>query len=622
MSYLGFDPLALSALASALRTAADETRAVRLDDVEAHGARRQLALCLDIVDRWSSWTASLVSCSVLDGYEPVELRADDLALGQAGAWWLARRGLAVVRDPVGDPLDRIDQAVALAQLLRDLPDLSALVDDDLTHLVARLHDWRHDDAAGRAFWGTLGEAGTVALVQHLSGLVERVDQRAASDAHRATEVGLEPAWPAPSALHEQLDTVLASLAHHLQPQPSRALGLLDALDVDAAARLFEHVTLDAALLAGAGRSLLSRWGDRDWTHEGSLTRRNLADRVVDRVALDPDAARRMVTEDGSVIELDLLLFGPNDADAPRRLWLAATSGGEPGSLVRQLLDRLRDHPLTANPALVGLAAGHGVRPPHAMDPDERWREIRGWVGDVVAPWQMFLTGFADEWGWDWPAGVGALAWVAAEPRAAAALAAGVADSLAAIVPRLSPGMLQRWEDLNALGWSVGAIDTVLMSAAHDEHARQQWIWNMVGMAVHRGAGTATGLATGALPPPLPQMLGAVVHRAVGKALDHIGGDEREVARWIARSGIDRQQAAALATVTLLFDQLVDEGQIAPDTPPPPVLAPIDPADPRALGALDEWLLTAPLPEQARLQLQHAAGVMTGASDRGAFSAGS
>ncbi|HRE01111.1 MAG TPA: hypothetical protein PLV68_07405, partial [Ilumatobacteraceae bacterium] len=100
-SYMGFDPLRLQSLASAMQRDTDELRRLRSSESAAAEPLRACARIADELEgRWLPLIRNLVGCGVLDGYRPANL--DDVSLTHSYLDWLIRSHGFV---PVTDPLD-------------------------------------------------------------------------------------------------------------------------------------------------------------------------------------------------------------------------------------------------------------------------------------------------------------------------------------------------------------------------------------------------------------------------------------------------------------------------------------------------------------------------------------
>jgi hypothetical protein len=460
--------------------------------------------------------------------------------------------------------------------------------------------WSRSDQAWAAWDGALGATGW-------SNLFDLLADRTSRGSGEAGDV---------------LAALGAGLGRHRRPD--QIVSVLRGLPPLAASWVLDRAGLVGRDLADAASDILARWANTDWWIEGSLERRNPADRVLATVAADPEAARLLVT--GGEVPFAVLLFGPNDHRTPPALWISASSPehhdvAEAGAVVRMLLDELRAHPLTATETMVRATFDSSTRPDHAVDPHARWLQARAWIGAVTAPWQPYLAGLADQWGWNPSAGLDALRWVAATPGAARHLADGIGPALALGVTRLAADGPSRRRDIDALGWSVGAIDQVLLTAAATDAVRDRWMWSLFSLAAQRGASAGVSALTAGAPTPLPWIAGTVANRATRALVDELDGDENAARRARELAGLNRRQVAATALVSALVHGHRATGRVEPATPPPPVGARTDHTDPLADDELIRWIEETDLDPDVRAELLAAALSVTGPADRGRVAAG-
>jgi hypothetical protein len=428
----------------------------------------------------------------------------------------------------------------------------------------------------------------------------------------------------PSETTERLFIAIVAAIAATQGTADRAAiidQLVGAGDVHTAAQVLTHLGLEGEHLGAAGSAVVRAWSRADWTVEAGTIRRNPADLVLRAVAPDPVAARAFLsalTDDPH--GRHVVLFAPNDPELPERVWSSATrpgsaDPGEIGRFVRLLLDDLRSDPLVSDPVLVSANAAPDMHGPVGVDPDTRWLQARAWIGRVVAPWQPYLTGWAPRWGLTPSDGIGALEWVAEDSRAAGALADGFGESIrlaAAFLPTGRPG---RIESVEALAWSIGATDDVLVDAAMADEVHERWLAGLVTTAAQQTASSVLSV----LPTPAPQVGGLITNHAVnavGSRLDH-GAEGRRKRR--RSDSLERRRAGAHALVGALLETHRAKGAVGDQVRMPAATSRAEETDPFAVEPLDRWLRTVDVPEHVRDELVRASGAATGAADRGALS---
>lgn len=631
--YLGYDPTALALLAAELRRGthdlADHPALLR----GPTAARALLTRSLSVATQWERITTAIVSCPPWDA-EAHDNIGDVLAQALALEW--SNMGWGVRRDPSEGRLDAasVDATAAAAgraladRWERDGSDGISVGMDEISWLSGLL---RTNASAAAAFVQGLGRA-FVPVFDALNSRADRAEQRqvARIDSAAVVEPGRVSARHRPDPEpHADLLAALGATLGRWAP-PGQLHTVLNRLDVGTASRLVDGGGLRGNDLARAALDILVRWSATDWWVEGSVTVRNPADRVVSTLAADPVAASLVASHlasaaspRGGAVD-EVILFGPNDHRAPRDFWVAATDHrvhppSMVGPVVIHLLDLLRSQPLTATPTMTRATMDHAHRPVTAPAVEQRWYQVRGWIGSVVAPWQIYLTGWSDLWCRSIDDGFAALRFVADHPRSAAALADGIGPALATALAALPSETIEQVWMVEQIGWSIGAADAILRRAADDEAGRARWIWSFLSLGAHRAARSVTAVATAGAPTPIPFVVGRAVGRATEAALGWLASTTGPLPD-IDLEGLDRLQVASGTFVMLLFEAMVRDGLIPDDTPPPPPPSTRPPDDPYARDPLTVWVHTTALPPHAQAVLVAATNSVANAAQRGAQAA--
>jgi hypothetical protein len=566
--FLGLDPERVSMLRLALDDAVDALRALRCDDPVAHEPLVAVRRVAESLDEWARRCAALTDCAVLTGYRRVHPDRDDLRLAALSTWTVGDR--QVWSDPLGPPgtvagVDPAVEATAVGARLRTGALHELLDANGLGWLIERLGRWRHDPAARAAFMDGLGTAG--------------LDRLADEDPH-------------------------------------------------AAARLLASLDLVPPRLAQMAERVLRSWvvDDPAWYLDAPGHELSVADLVLGAVLAEPIAAISLF--DAMSDRLDVLLFGANDPAAGRRLVAAVTDPGhatvnDAGRRLRAVVELMQADPIRACPDLTTVALELRLIAPVGIDAVAREREIRAWLGSVVAPWQPWFTGAATEWGWQATDGLRALVFVADDDASAAALGDGLGPALARLVataPSQGPGMRAA---IDAAAFTSGAVAEILRDAEVDDLAERRALWGLAHSGLDAAAAAGTRALTAPLPPPVPMLVRRAVGLGLGVAIDAVDGDARDESRRAARREMARRVATAHLLVGVLAERARREGRLPGRLGPVPAIDLDDPTalvHPAALERLHAWIHSPGMPAELRLELQHAVLAVANSADLGDLAA--
>lgn len=567
--FLGLDPERVTMLRLALDDTVDALLSLRGDDPAAHEPLVVVRRVADCLDEWSRRCAALTGCATLTGYSPVQADRGELRLAALSTWMAGDR--QVWSDPLGPPgtiagVDPVAEARAVGARLRTGV-LDELLDaEGLSWLIGRLDRWRHDPATRAAFLDGLGTAGL---------------DRLADD------------------------------------------------DPRAAARLLTSLELPRSQLAHVAERVLRSWAADDdpaWYLDAVQAELSVADLVLGAVLADPLAAAGLF--DAMSDRLDVLLFGANAPDLPRRLVATVTGPrhtavADAGRRLRAVVELVQADPIRSCTDLTTVAFELRLIAPVGIDAVAREREIRSWLGSVVAPWQPWFAGVAAEWGWSATTAIPALVFVAADATSASALADGLGPALARLVDAAASEGAAMRVAVDGAAFTSGAVAEILRDAEVDDLAERRALWGLAHSGLDAAAAAGTRALTAPLPPPLPTIVRRAVGLGVGVAVDAVDGDARDEAHRAARRETARRVATAHLLVGVLAERARREGRLPNSLGPMPTIDPDDPTalvHPATLDRLQAWIHSPGMPAALRLELDHALLAVASPADLGDLAA--
>lgn len=602
MTVVGYDPALLGRFAAELAMAADHLDHVARHPGLAHDATRRSTLT-GVAERLRWWAArarGIATCEVMERVHHLELpvvAAHEAPLREALARQWQGEGLALAVLDEGTEASRAEALDAAAQVAR-LRHGRPVTDDDL--------EWLARVSIGP---GAVPDPTAVAtLLVHLGS-----GRHAGSGTH-----------PADPRAQRARDALVASL--HGSPD---ALGsLLEGLEPALAAEVLATSGLTGAALGEAAADVIDRWEQERWWVVGRHTPWNTLDHVLACVTADASALaalwERRRTRPG------ILLYGPNDERHVNELVTALvdpTLVDAPTASRRllPLLDYARSIPHAHATDLDALRTHLVLAPGYGHADEVRWWQLRQALATAAAPWMVWLTSGDAMWGGSSGVGAQTLTWLVDAPGASGAFTRGLGDALQRRAGDLGDEPAVRFEAIERMAWTIGAVDALVEQADRPADAGIDMLRGLVALSIGHAAGAAAAAATAVVAPPLAGVARTVSSGRVTEVLD----DDDDAGRHerVRLASLDRRTTAAAALIAVLATDHRRRGWLSPDVPPPPSPLAQRPTDPGAPDPLAAWLAhldgleeshVAPI---ARRELHQAWQAVTPADQRAAVDRG-
>jgi len=525
------------------------------------------------------------------------LPAHEVPLRDALARQWHGEGLALAVLDEGTETSRADALDAAARVAR-LGHGRSVTDDDL--------EWLARTASGS---GALPDPAAVAtLLVHLG-------------AGRHTGGATQPADP---LAQRARDALVASL----RGSPDAMRSLLEGLEPALAAEVLATSGLTGDALGEVAADVIDRWEQERWWAVGRHTPWNTVDHVLACVTADATALAALWERRRA--RPGILLYGPNDE---RHVTALVTSLTDPALLAAPtaarrllpLLDYARSIPHAHAADLDAVRRDLVLAPGHGHADEVRWWQIRQALATAAAPWMVWLTSGDATWGGSSGVGAQTLTWLVDAPDAPSAFTRGLGDALQRRAGYLGDEPSQRFEAIERMAWTIGAVDAMVERADRPADAGIDLLRGLVALSVGHAAGAAAAAATAVVAPPLAGVARTVSSGRVTEALDADGDPGRDERARLA--SLDRRTTAAAALIAVLAADHRRRGWLSPDVPPPPSPLAQRPTDPGAPDPLAAWLAhldgleeahVAPI---ARRELHQAWQAVTPADQRAAVDRG-
>jgi hypothetical protein len=206
--------------------------------------------------------------------------------------------------------------------------------------------------------------------------------------------------------------------------------------------------------------LLNRWVTHHpgWWSDATHGETTEIDILIAKVAGSPLDAGRLID---STSFLAPLIYGCNDTEVVRELWLSATDPRTTSvTTAGQRITRLVEEVFGDQEWREGIA-------PTRIDVHKQLttrQQIRDLLGEIVAPWQLQFTGLASEWSWSAETGIHYLKKIADAENAAMAISQGLGSALYRNLSNLPEDSSDRLHRIDSIAFAVGASTELLRNA--------------------------------------------------------------------------------------------------------------------------------------------------------------
>jgi hypothetical protein len=243
----------------------------------------------------------------------------------------------------------------------------------------------------------------------------------------------------------------------------RAISLLESQE-DRVRRIlnssFLNLSDSYSLTFNSSAYLLNRWVTHHpgWWSDATHGETTEIDILIAKVAGSPFDAGRLID---STSFLAPLIYGCNDTEVVRKLWLSATDPRTTSvTTAGQRITRLVEEVFGDQEWREGIA-------PTWVDIHKQLttsRQIHDLLGEVVAPWQLQFTGLASEWSWSAETGIHYLKKIADAENAAMAISQGLGSALYRNLSDLPDDSSDRLHRIDSIAFAVGASTELLRNA--------------------------------------------------------------------------------------------------------------------------------------------------------------
>lgn len=585
--YCGYDIALVGELRLAISRALDELDGVRCTDVEAAAAMRVVGAARSTLrDSWLPFTAGLLSCRAMTGYEPATIADGDLINS-----WLrdesARRRWRTATDPLGGTVVSAgaalsaEQVSAIGSALSGAAGGEPMTEAEISWLAAALEHIAARPGLVAAFLPSLTTIGWSNVCNQLG----RSRQRFVTDAVMfGSDISADERldWAATDRVFAGLGAILlADRAVHPESDPTL---LLDDMTPYAAALLTAQLRLDADTLAATAREIV----EREQLLLDHPPETVLGPRAADLLFAAMLATTRaptayvMLTTDAPQLAME----ATDDPDLAHRL---VRTGTDPVNMTAAQAE-------LAMPALVRWILDARTRPSSTVyDLD-----LAATLADLVAPHLLQLLGAThDGYGLSSRERSAIESFILDDAAAFDRLLAERERIVGAFADPLPSDAIGRITALDDIAAMLAIIETMQRSRTIHTAEREQAEWDLMWDLVGRAASVV----------PLPGAWSVVPGTSLTvlrKALElaGIGPDSVGSVRRTALRSLDTMTTIAAATmVCAAFDEMTASGRIPPGAPPPP--AP-DPSA-RHVGsaysdAFEAWLVASDLDAHVALEL--------------------